>query len=64
MPPTTGLLAYRNRRGVLLELTGWDTRSDANEIRETKQDTEHDQRDVFTTAARRAPDPSVEGEER
>ncbi|MGP6204695.1 type IV secretory system conjugative DNA transfer family protein [Microbacterium sp. F2] len=64
MPPTTGLLAYRNRRGVLLELTGWDTRTDANEIRATKQDTEHDQRDVFTTAARRAPDPGVDGEER
>ncbi|WP_396644883.1 type IV secretory system conjugative DNA transfer family protein [Microbacterium sp.] len=54
MPPTTGLLAYRNRRGVLLNLDGWDARADAAAIRAGKQDAEREQ--IATFAARRAPE--------
>ncbi|MCK6066530.1 MULTISPECIES: type IV secretory system conjugative DNA transfer family protein [Microbacterium] len=53
MPPTTGLLAYRNRRGVLLDLGGWDARSDAAAIRAGKKDAEREQ--VATFAARATP---------
>ena len=52
MPPTLGLLAYRNRRGVLLDLAGWDERRDARTIAVGKRDTEREQRDVFHTATR------------
>lgn len=52
MPPTTGLLAYRNRRGVLLDLTGWDERADAKQIRAAKKQTEQEQTATF--AAREA----------
>ncbi|MGA1827552.1 TraM recognition domain-containing protein [Microbacterium sp.] len=52
MPPTLGLLAYRNRRGVLLDLAGWDERADARTIAVGKRDTEREQRDVFHTATR------------
>lgn len=55
MPQTLGLLAYRNRRGVLLDLAGWDTRKDATLIRTHKAATEHDQRDVFHTQVHPAP---------
>lgn len=48
MPPTTGLLAYRNRRGVLLELDGWDARADAAAIRAGKKDAEREQAATFT----------------
>ncbi|SBS71826.1 type IV secretory system conjugative DNA transfer family protein [uncultured Microbacterium sp.] len=47
MPQTLGLLAYRNRRGVLLDLAGWDQRSDARAIRTGKHTTETEQRTVF-----------------
>ncbi len=47
MPETLGLLAYRNRRGVLLNLAGWDRRTDAADIRAHKRATEADQQDVF-----------------
>lgn len=50
MPPTVGLLAYRNRRGVLLDLAGWDERRDAAAIRTGKRHTEAEQHAVFTTA--------------
>lgn len=48
LPPTAGLLTYRNRRGVLLDLTGWDERRDASDIRTTKQATEEEQRIRFS----------------
>lgn len=52
MPQTLGLLAYRNRRGVLLDLAGWDERRDASAIQTGKRATEREQRDVFDAAAR------------
>lgn len=58
MPQTLGLLAYRNRRGVLLDLAGWDERSDARSIQTGKRATEHEQRAVFHTAARPVPAPA------
>ncbi|GEK86611.1 type IV secretory system conjugative DNA transfer family protein [Microbacterium aerolatum] len=48
MPQTLGLLAYRNRRGVLLDLAGWDERRDAREIQHGKRHTEQQQQAVFT----------------
>ena len=48
MPQTTGLLAYRNRRGVLLDLSGWDERRDARTITAGKTATEQEQQSVFT----------------
>ena len=50
LPPSTGLLAYRNRRSVLLDLAGWDERSDAATIQTGKRETEQEQRGVFDTA--------------
>lgn len=50
MPQNLGLLAYRNRRGVLLDLAGWDERHDARSIAVGKRDTEREQRDVFRDA--------------
>lgn len=47
LPPTAGLLTYRNRRGVLLDLSGWDERRDATDIRTTKKTTEEEQRIQF-----------------
>lgn len=47
MPPTIGLLAYRNRRSVLLDLAGWDERRDARRIATGKRATEQEQRHVF-----------------
>ncbi len=57
MPQSAGLLAYRNRRGVLLDLSGWDERRDAQAIKTGKRETETEQRDVF--AASRAPRPTT-----
>ncbi|GAA1969064.1 type IV secretory system conjugative DNA transfer family protein [Microbacterium deminutum] len=57
MPPTVGLLAYRNRRAVLLDVTGWDQRRDAMTIQRGKRDTEIDQRAVFDEAYHPAPAP-------
>lgn len=51
MPQNLGLLAYRNRRGVLLDLTGWDERGDVRTIRAGKAQTEAEQQAVFTTRA-------------
>jgi Type IV secretory pathway, VirD4 components len=47
MPETIGLLAYRNRRGILLDLKGWTARDDARQVRTGKQLTEADQQVVF-----------------
>lgn len=52
LPPTTGLLAYRNRRSVLLDLAGWDERHDAASIQSGKRETEVEQREVFDAASR------------
>ncbi|MFF2486241.1 type IV secretory system conjugative DNA transfer family protein [Microbacterium sp. NPDC058062] len=52
LPPSVGLLAYRNRRSVLLDLAGWDERSDAHTIQTGKRETEQEQRAVFDTARR------------
>ncbi|MDF2506213.1 MAG: hypothetical protein K0Q52_72 [Microbacterium sp.] len=58
MPPTTGLLAYRNRRGVLLDLAGWDERADAGRIRASKSVTEQEQTSTFAARARTEGDAS------
>jgi type IV secretory pathway TraG/TraD family ATPase VirD4 len=55
LPPSTGLLAYRNRRSVLLDLAGWDERADAPMIQTGKRETEQEQRDVFDTTRRTPP---------
>lgn len=47
MPETMGLLAYRNRRGVLLDLRGWTDRRDAALIGSGKRETEAAQQLVF-----------------
>lgn len=47
MPETIGLLAYRNRRGILLDLRGWTDRHDARQVKTGKQLTELDQQVVF-----------------
>ncbi|WP_127817707.1 type IV secretory system conjugative DNA transfer family protein [Microbacterium sp. CPCC 204701] len=60
MPQNVGLLAYRNRRGVLLDLSGWDQRRDARDIQAGKHDTEREQQTVFGEAA--APAPEVASE--
>lgn len=48
-PPShaVGLLAYRARRNVLLDLAGWDQRKDRRAITAGKLDIEAEQRDVF-----------------
>ncbi|MGO4535187.1 type IV secretory system conjugative DNA transfer family protein [Leifsonia sp. 2MCAF36] len=47
MPESVGLLAYRNRRGILLDLRGWTDRDDVAVIRTGKKLTELDQQAVF-----------------
>ncbi|MAO81918.1 MAG: hypothetical protein CMH82_14915 [Nocardioides sp.] len=65
VPQTVGLLAYRNRRGVLLDLSGWDERRDARDIQTGKRATEQDQQSVFAEASRPSVAPQAEaaGEE-
>ncbi|WP_417564149.1 type IV secretory system conjugative DNA transfer family protein [Microbacterium sp.] len=70
LPPSVGLLAYRNRRSVLLDLAGWDERRDASTISAGKRQTEIEQRGVFgaanksreATEAEPDPEPEPEGE--
>jgi type IV secretion system protein VirD4 len=50
MPQSMGLLAYRNQRGVLLDLSGWDQRHDARAIQSGKTETEREQRGVFAAS--------------
>ena len=52
MPNGTGLLSYRNRRPVLLELEGWTQRRDGREISDAKRDLERDQQAQFAAQAR------------
>lgn len=47
LPQDVGLLAYRNRRGALLDLTAWDARRDARDIQAAKRTTEAEQQTVF-----------------
>jgi hypothetical protein len=47
MPETVGLLAYRTRRGILLDLRGWTDRHDARRVKSGKKATETDQQLVF-----------------
>lgn len=58
MPQSAGLLAYRNRRNVLLDLSGWDERRDARAIQLGKRETEAEQRDVFAASAPPRPIPA------
>lgn len=51
MPNGTGLLSYRNRRPVLLELEGWTQRRDGREISDAKRDLERDQQAQFAAHA-------------
>lgn len=57
LPPTAGLLAYRNRRSVLLDLAGWDARRDARAIQTGKRETEQEQRVTFEDAHRAPTNP-------
>ncbi|WP_243768922.1 type IV secretory system conjugative DNA transfer family protein [Leifsonia sp. TF02-11] len=56
MPESIGLLAYRNRRGILLDLRGWTDRDDARQVKTGKQLTELDQQAVFAEQYRAAMD--------
>lgn len=58
MPQSIGLLAYRNRRGVLLDLAGWDERRDARTIQSGKRQTETEQRAVFEAVRTPPPQPA------
>ena len=55
LPQDLGLLTYRNRRGVLLDLTAWDERRDAHAIQAAKRGTEAEQQDVFARRNSRPP---------
>jgi hypothetical protein len=65
MPPSVGLLAYRNRRSTLLDLTGWDERRDADDIQAAKHVMEQSQQAVFIERhnARPTPGPEAVSEE-
>lgn len=52
MPPSVGLLSYRNRRGVLLDLRGWTERADVKAIAAGKSDVEREQRETFARQLR------------
>lgn len=67
LPHDLGLLTYRSRRAVLLDLTAWDARRDAATIQAAKRGTETEQQDVFAsrfihppTSAADAPEPGEE----
>ncbi len=62
LPHDIGLLAYRNRRGVLLDLSAWDQRKDARSIQAGKRRTETEQQDVFAEQRQPPPDSPVEDE--
>jgi len=47
MPQELGLLAYKNRRGILLDLAGWTERADASDIRAGRAHTEATQLATF-----------------
>ncbi|MBG6055304.1 type IV secretory pathway TraG/TraD family ATPase VirD4 [Salinibacterium sp. CAN_S4] len=62
LPQDIGLLAYRNRRGVLLDLSAWDQRKDARVIQAGKRRTETEQRSVFAEQRQPAPVAPAEDE--
>ncbi len=47
MPQQMGLLAYKNRRGIMLDLQGWTDRADAASITAGRKETEREQRATF-----------------
>jgi type IV secretory pathway TraG/TraD family ATPase VirD4 len=49
MPQSMGLLAYRNRRGALLDLRGWTDRADSKSVSTGKRTTEAEQQEQFRT---------------
>ncbi|OJX65539.1 MAG: hypothetical protein BGO95_10480 [Micrococcales bacterium 73-13] len=55
LPQEVGLLTYRNRRGVLLDLAAWDERRDARAIQAARRGTEAEQQDVFAERYTRRP---------
>jgi type IV secretory pathway TraG/TraD family ATPase VirD4 len=63
LPQDVGLLAYRNRRGVLLDLTSWDQRKDARAIQTAKSGTETEQQAVFAEQHQRAAADPTEDEQ-
>jgi type IV secretory pathway TraG/TraD family ATPase VirD4 len=64
MPETVGLLAYRTRRGILLDLRGWTDRRDAADISSAKKATELDQQTVFAEQYRASLDRRRAAQER
>jgi type IV secretion system protein VirD4 len=50
MPQRLGLLSYRGRRPILLDLHAWTDRRDAKHIRAGKAETEASQQAVFAEA--------------
>ncbi|MDP3209752.1 MAG: TraM recognition domain-containing protein, partial [Rhodoglobus sp.] len=61
LPHNIGLLAYRNRRAVLLDLNSWDQRKDARAIQTAKSGTEAEQKSVFAEQRRPNDAPPSEG---
>lgn len=61
LPHNIGLLAYRNRRAVLLDLNSWDQRKDARAIQTAKNGTEAEQKSVFAEQHRPNDAPPSEG---
>ncbi|PPF38542.1 type IV secretory system conjugative DNA transfer family protein [Pseudoclavibacter sp. AY1H1] len=57
IPTGYGVLAYKNKRGVLLEMPGWTKRADADEISAGKKQTEAEQADEFRRQGRLMPQP-------
>lgn len=46
-PQSLGLLTYKNKRGILLDLAGWIDRADADEIKDGRKATERQQHETF-----------------
>lgn len=57
IPTGYGVLAYKNKRGVLLEMPGWTKRAHADEISAGKKQTEAEQADEFRRQGRLMPQP-------
>lgn len=57
LPTGYGLLAYKNKRGVLLEMPGWIDRADGKEIAAGKKETEAEQAAEFRRQGRLMPEP-------
>lgn len=57
IPTGYGVLAHKNKRGVLLEMPGWTKRADADDISAGKKQTEAEQADEFRRQGRLMPQP-------